>query len=235
MVLPSAKPPPSPSKHDPSCPSPLSRSPDQPRGHRVNVLVIGRAPNAARPASAMGILRRCGQETREGCEPARRSAGNRPASTTTPPGCRGRHSVCDRADAVVEVEVVVAPGLQPAQRFLRGERRSGPSIDDRTSTDDRTLRAVSPRRNGGTDPVPGTQPLVAASSRRTRGPGGATRRALRVQLDLGQGRGLPHRKCNPRFGEQSRAVSEEIVLIRVRNTHVDNPRGSERRPGWSPL
>jgi len=42
MVLPSAKPPPSPSTHDPSCPSPMSRSPDQPRGHRVNVLVRAR-------------------------------------------------------------------------------------------------------------------------------------------------------------------------------------------------
>ena len=117
MVLPSARPPPSPSKHDPSCPTPMSRSPDQPRGHRVNVLVIGRAPNAARRASAMGILRRCGQETLEGCGPTRRSGRDRSASTTTPPGYRGRHSVCDWDDAFVEVEVVIAPGLQPAQWF----------------------------------------------------------------------------------------------------------------------
>ena len=188
MVIPSAKPPPSSSTHDPSCPSPMSRSSasgasrqctcDRPRTER------------ARAASAMVILRRCGQETREGCGPTRRSGGDSSASTTTPPGCRGRHSVCDWADAFVEVEVVVAPGLQPAQWFRFSRRlywplRSCPpptGLQNRAtlagsgdqvpqSTIDRSVSS-RPELDGGTDAAPVTQPSLAASSPRTRGRAG---------------------------------------------------------------
>lgn len=106
------------------------------------------------------------------------------------------------ADAVLAIEVVPAPdGAFRTERPSRvAEIRS---LNRRSSAPCRR-----PELDGGTDPGPLTRPPFAASSRRTRGPGGATLGALRGQLGLGQGRALTHRKCNPRFGEQSRAVSE---------------------------